>query len=434
MQVSLVSSEGLKRTLKVELPAERVESKVETRLRSMTKTVRVNGFRPGKVPFSVVKSRFAESVRQEVLGGVIQETFAEAISEQKLNPAGLPSVTLDQSDAKEGYTYSAEFEVMPEIEPADVSALEIETIEASVEDADIDTMLESLRKQRVAYEAVEREAAKDDQVIIDFTGYLNEEAFEGGHATEVPLVLGSGQMIPGFEDAIVGIKAGEERKIDVTFPEEYQVDTLAGQATQFDIKCHEVREPKLPELSEEFVKSLGVESGDADELKRDIRANMERELANAIENQVKERVMDGLLSINEFEVPTATVKEEAGRLKQEFMDQMSQNGQNFGGNLPDEMFMDRATRRVKLGLLVGEMVRKNEIEVKDDDVQAKLTEIASAYDEPQQVIEYYNSNQQLMQNVRGVVLESNVVAWVLENAKTTATQSNFSDVMNAARN
>ncbi|MDO6459465.1 trigger factor [Granulosicoccaceae sp. 1_MG-2023] len=431
MQVSVETTQGLERKLTVTVPSEAIDSKVEERLNSMKKTVKVNGFRPGKVPMSVIKKRYEGQVRGEVLGDVINSSFYEAVSQEKLRPAGYPQITPVESESAEGFTFDAVFEIYPEITPAAVDSISIERPVAEVKDSDVDDMLETLKKQRGTWEDADRASQNEDQVVIDFTGRVDGEEFDGGKAENTPLVLGSNSMIPGFEDQIVGMKAGEEKTIKVTFPEEYQAEHLAGKEAEFDIRVHSVQERKLPEIDEEFVKSFGIEDGDVEALRKDIRNNMERELKQALDAAVKNQVMEGLLEVNEIDVPAALVKEETGRMKQQLMQQMPQ-GAN-ADTLSDDLFADDATRRVKLGLLIAEIVKQNEIKASPEKVREQIENIAASYQEPQQVIDYYYGNRELLQNMEGVVLEQQVCDWVLDKAQVSDVEKEFKDVMNQAR-
>ncbi len=435
MQVTVESSEGLQRTISVSVPAERVDSAVDQRLQNLRKTAKINGFRPGKVPMPVVRKRFSGQVRQEVIGELIQTTYQEAVQQVNLRPAGWPSVEPVESAGDESgqFSYKASFEVYPEFTVAPVGELALDRPTSDVQDSDVDDMIETLQKQRTTYEPVERASADGDQVMIDFTGYVDGEAFEGGSAENAPLVLGSSTMIEGFETNIAGMGAGEEKRINVTFPEDYHNAELAGKAAEFDIKVNEVREAEVPELDDEFVKAFGVEEGGLDALKTDIRSNMERELRGSVEQLVKQNVMDGLLEQNEVELPKALVTEEVGRLREQLITRMTEHmgGQKppEGTAFPDEMFSEEAERRVKLGLVIAEIVKTAELKPDPDAVRARVEELASAYEDPNQVVDYYYSNPQLLQSVEGVVLEQVVTDWVLDQAKVADEPMTFKEVM-----
>ena len=418
MQVSVETTSGLERRMTVGIPAERIENEVNKRLQQTAGRARIDGFRPGKVPMSVIRKRFGASARQEVIGEVIQSSFYEAIVQEKLNPAGAPSVEPKELDEGKDFEYIATFEVYPEVTLADFADIAVERIESEVTDADLDKMLDTLRKQHTSYEAVERAAENGDQLTMDFTGRIDGEAFQGGTASNSKLVLGSGQMIPGFEDGLVGATAGETRTISVTFPEEYQNLDLAGKAAEFEIIVHQVAAAELPELNEEFFARFGVEEGGLDDFRAEVRKNMERELRQAIKGKTKTQVMDGLLKSNEVEVPKALISSEIDRLRQQAV-------QQFGGanidpsQLPAELFEEQAKRRVSLGLIVAEIVKQNDIKPDNDRVRAMVEELASAYQEPEQVVSWYMQNEQQLAEIQSVVLEEQVVDTVLQKAKVT---------------
>ena len=435
MQVTVESSEGLQRTISVSVPAERVDTAVDQRLQELRKSAKINGFRPGKVPMQVVRKRFSGQVRQEVMGELIQSTYQEAIEQVDLKPAGWPSVEPAESNGEDSgeFAYKATFEVYPEFDLAPAEQLAVSRPTAAVQDSDVDDMIETLQKQRTTYEQVDRAAEDSDQVMIDFKGFVDGEAFEGGSAEGAPLVLGSNTMIDGFEREILGMAAGEEKRINVTFPEEYHNAELAGKPAEFDIKVNEVRAADVPELDDEFVKAFGVEEGGLDALKTDIRTNMERELRGSVEQLVKQNVMDGLIEQNTVELPKALVTEEVGRLRQQLISRMTEHmgGQKppEGTSFPDEMFTEEAERRVKLGLVIAEIVKTAELKPEPAKVRARIEELASAYEDPAQVVDYYYGNPELLQSVEGVVLEQVVTDWVLEQANVTDEPLAFKDVM-----
>jgi len=397
MQVSVETTNGLGRKMTVGLPADSIDGAVQERLQSLSKTARINGFRPGKVPFAVVKKRFGPQVRSEVLGSLINSSFYDAVQQENLRPAGQPTIESGEDtpdNAESAFSFVATFEVFPEFEPSYTDAIKVEKPVTDVLDSDVDEMIESLRKQRTEFKTVERAAKSDDQMIMDFVGRIDGEEFEGGAAEKAPLVLGSGQMIPGFEEQLMGLSAGDKKTINVNFPDEYQAEHLAGKAAEFDITVHEIKESHLPELNEEMIKTFGIEDGTLESLKADIRKNMERELASKVENEVKTQIMDGLLELNPIDVPAALVSEEIERQRQQMMQQMP--AQADASFLGDDLFKDQAERRVRLGLVVGEIVQKQELTPEATDVRAKVEQLAETYEDPQQVIDYYYSNKELM--------------------------------------
>ncbi|PWU26288.1 trigger factor [Pseudomonas sp. RW407] len=430
MQVSVESTSALERRMTVGVPAERIETEVNKRLQQTARRAKVPGFRPGKVPMSVIRQRYEAAARQEALGDLIQETFYEAVVEQKLNPVGAPSVEPKVFEKEKGLEYVATFEVFPEFQVAGFDGIEVERLQADVADADVDNMLEILRKQNTRFEAVERAAQNDDQLNIDFVGKIDGEAFAGGSAKGTLLVLGSGRMIPGFEEGLVGAKAGEERVLTLNFPEDYQNLDLAGKAAEFSVTVNSVSEPKLPELTEEFFALFGIKESTLEGFRAEVRKNMERELRQAIKSKVKNQVMEGLVTANPIDVPKALIGNEVNRLRVQAV-------QQFGGNikpeqLPAELFEEQAKRRVVLGLIVAELVKQHELKADEARVREMIEEMASAYQEPEQVVAWYYKNDQQLNEVRSVVLEEQVVDTVLQKAKVTDKQVSYEDAVKPA--
>jgi trigger factor len=378
----------------------------------------------------VIRQRFEADARQEAFGDLVQASFYEAIVEQKLNPAGAPAVEPKSFEKGKDLEFVAIFEVFPEFTVAGLESINVERLSAEVADADLDNMLEVLRKQNTRFEAVERAAQNDDQVNIDFVGKVDGEVFAGGSAKGTPLVLGSGRMIPGFEEGLVGAKAGEERVVNVTFPEDYQNLDLAGKAAEFTITVNSVAAPVLPELNEEFFAQFGIKESTLEGFRTEVRKNMERELRQAIKTKVKNQVMDGLLAANPIEVPKALLENEVNRLRVQAV-------QQFGGNikpeqLPAELFTEQAKRRVVLGLIVAEVVKQFELKPDDAKVREMIEEMASAYQEPEQVIAWYYKNDQQMNEVRSVVLEEQVVDTVLQKATVTDKSVSYEEAVKPA--
>lgn len=427
MQVSVETTSSIERRMTVGVPAERVESEVTKRLQQTARRAKVPGFRPGKVPMNIIRQRYEEAARQEALGDLIQSSFYEAVVQEKLNPAGSPSVDAKVFEKGQPFEYVATFEVFPEFEVAGIEALNIERLQADVADSDVDGMLDILRKQNTRYEAVERAAQNDDQLNIDFVGKVDGEAFAGGSAQGTLLVLGSGRMIPGFEEGLVGATAGEERVLNVTFPEDYQNLDLAGKAVEFTVTVNSVAAPQLPELNDEFFALFGVKEGGLEGFRAEVRKNMERELRQAIKSKVKSQVMDGLLAANEVAVPKSLIASEVNRLRVQAV-------QQFGGSidpqqLPAELFEEQARRRVQLGLVVAEVVKQFELKADEERVRTLIEEMASAYQEPAQVIAWYYKNPQQLDEVRSVVLEEQVVDTVLQKANVTDKQVSYEDAV-----
>lgn len=430
MQVSVENTSALERRMTIGVPAERIEAEVNKRLQQTARNAKIPGFRPGKVPMSVIRQRYEADARQEALGNVIQASFYEAVVEQKLNPTGAPAVEPKVFEKGKDLEYIATFEVFPEFEVGAFDTIEVERLSAEVADSDLDNMLEVLRKQNVRYEQADRAAQNEDQLNIDFVGKVEGEAFAGGSATGTQLVLGSGRMIPGFEDALVGAKAGDEKVLNLTFPEDYQNLELAGKAAEFTVTVNSVSEAKLPELNEAFFGQFGIKETGLDGFRAEVRKNMERELRQAIKAKIKNQVMDGLVSTNPIEVPKALLDNEVDRLRVQAV-------QQFGGNikpdqLPAELFSEQAKRRVVLGLIVAEVVKQNELKPDEARVRELIQEMASAYQEPEQVVSWYYKNEEQLNEVRSVVLEEQVVDTVLQKAKVTDKSVSYEEAVKPA--
>lgn len=431
MQVSVENTSALERRMTIAVPAERVETEVNKRLQQTARRAKVPGFRPGKVPMSVIRQRYEDAARQEAFGDLVQASFYEAVVEQKLNPAGAPAVEPKSFEKGKDLEFVAIFEVFPEFSVAGFDSIAVERLSADVTDADLDNMLEVLRKQNTRFEAADRAAQNEDQLNIDFVGKIDGEAFAGGSAKGTQLVLGSGRMIPGFEEGLVGAKAGEERVLTLSFPEDYQNLDLAGKAAEFTVTVNSVSEPKLPELNEEFFAQFGIKETGLDGFRTEVRKNMERELRQAIKTKVKNQVMDGLLAANPIEVPKALLENEVNRLRVQAV-------QQFGGNikpeqLPAELFEEQAKRRVVLGLIVAEVVKQNELKPDEARVRELIQEMASAYQEPEQVVAWYYKNDQQLNEVRSVVLEEQVVDTVLQKATVTDKSVSYEEAVKPAQ-
>ena len=432
MQVSVETTSGLERRLTVGVPAEKLESAVESRLRDAQKNLRIDGFRPGKVPMREIKRRFGQAVRNEALGEIMRDSFIQAVEDQKIQPAGMPSFEPQTNEPGKDLEFIATFEVYPEIELAGLDSISVEKPSAEVTEADVDTMIDNLRKQRASWEETDAPAASGDQVNIDYKGTRDGEAFEGGSAEGQNLVLGSGSMIPGFEEGIEGLKAGDEKTLALTFPEDYQAEELKGQAVEFAIKVNKVEKQKLPEIDDEFMAAFGVKEGGMDAFRAEVRKNMERELGNAVRGKLKEQVMDGLVKAHEFDVPAALVSNEIQRMREQMLQQFG-GGQQFDPSLlPDDLFKEQAERSVRLGLIVREILEKNEMKADADKVRERIEEVASQYEQPQEVVNYFYSNQQQLQQVEGAVLEDQVVEMVLDAATVTEKTVSYEEAVRPA--
>jgi len=435
MDVSIETLEGLQRKMLVVIPASRVEERVNEKLEEAAKTARINGFRPGKVPKREIKRRYGKSIREEVSSEIIQMSFSEAVEQEDLNPAGMPKIEDVKMLEDQDLEYSAIFEVFPDVELSAFDSISVEKLEAEIREEDLDDMVQKVREQRMEYEAAEKSAENRDKVNIDFEGSIDGEVFEGGKAQGSDLILGSGQMIPGFEDGIVGMKKAEERDVKVTFPEKYQKADLAGKEAIFKIKVNSVAGPKLPELDTAFFESFGLKgSNDLDTFKKELKTNMQKELDNAIKLKTKEQVIDGLLAINDLSVPKALVEEEAARMRNQMLQQYGGGVKIEPEMLPSEMFAEQAEKRVKSSLVLGSVIKKYELVVDEEKTTELIDKIADDYDDPDQVKNYYRSNEQELSQIKYVALEDMVVDLVLESARITAKNVSYSEAVSRAVN
>ncbi|GAC24969.1 trigger factor [Paraglaciecola mesophila KMM 241] len=433
MQVSVETTQGLERRLTITVPAESIDSQVKSRLQQLAKTQRINGFRPGKVPVSVIKKRYGQAVRQEIAGEAMQRNFYEAIVQEKITPAGMPNFEMKTDVDGQDLEFVAAFEVYPEVEVKDVDKIEVEKPVVEITDADLETMMETLRKQHATWKEVKRKSKKDDRVTVDFVGTIDGEEFEGGKAENFELEMGKDRMIPGFETPIVGAKAGEEVVADVTFPEDYHAEALKGKEAQFKITVNKVEGLSLPKVDEEFAKLFGVDDGDVEALNAEVRKNMQRELEQTLKANVKEQVIEGLLANNEIDLPKALVDQEINALREQAKQRFSQQQGGNVDNLPElpaDLFQENARKRVSIGLLLGEIIKTEELKVDSAKVDALIETAASAYEDPQEVIEYYKTNDELMQQMQNVALEEQAVEVLLNKAKVKEVNKAFDEIMN----
>ena len=427
MQVSVETSAGLERRMRVQVPADTIEQEVATRLQKVGRSAKIKGFRPGKIPAKVVKQHYGDQIRNEVLQEVLQSTYSEAIMQEKLQPAGGPSIEPETLEEGKDLTYIAVFEVYPEFELKKLDKIKVKQPEASIADDDIDTMIENLRKQRADWSAVERKSADGDQVTLDFDGTLKGEPFEGGSAKEFPVVLGEGQMLADFEKNLQGVKAGDEKSFKMKFPKDYHATELAGEKVEFAIKVSQVAEQALPEIDEEFVKNYGIESGSATELRADIAKNMGRELEAKSKAEIKKQIMEGLLETNPVELPGVLVTQECQSLQKETMQRMGITEENQAPAI--DSFKETAEKRVRLGLLMSAVLKENELTVDQQQVTAKVDEICAPYENPDEVRNIYLQNPQFLGQIENMVLEEQVVAWLMEQAKVSSKQMSFKELM-----
>ena len=429
MQVSIETLTGLERRMTIEVPAEEVESQVRSRLQEAAKTFNMKGFRKGKVPVKVIKNRFGEGVRQEVVGEVISQSWVEAVTKENVKPAGQPSIEPKNLEEGQNLEFIATFEVYPEIELKDFSAVTIEKKQAEILDTDIDKMIKTLREQRKTYKEVDRKSQQGDQVNVDFVGTLDGEKFDGGKAKGTNLILGSKRMIPGFEEGLVGVSSGDNLTLPLTFPEDYQNKELAGKKVEFAITVNNVSEPTLPELNDEFFASFDVAEGGLEAFRTEVRANMTRELKNANRNNIKNQVIEGLLEIHDVDAPKALVANEINGLRQQAMQQFG-GGKNIDPSmLPDDLFAEQAKRRVILSLVMSEIVSKNDLKPDADTVRGLIEEMAESYEKPEDVIKWYYSDKEQLANIEAMALEDAVIDMVIDKAKVTESSVSYEEAL-----
>jgi len=434
MQVSLETLSGLERRMTIEVPAETIESQVQSRLKEAAKNFQMKGFRKGKVPVKVIKDRFGAGVRQEVLGEVMSNSWVEAVTQEQVKPAGQPRIEPTNLEEGKNLEFTATFEVYPEIDLQDFSGITIEKKSAEIADADIDKMIETLREQRKTYKEVERASQDEDQVNLDFTGTIDGEEFEGGKAKGTNLVLGSKRMIPGFEEGLVGLSAGDEKTLSLTFPEDYHNKDLAGKEAEFAVKVNSVSEATLPELDDEFFASFDVAEGGLEAFRKEVATNMARELKNAAKNNIKNQVIEGLLKIHEVTVPSALTANEINALRQQAMQQFG-GGQNIDPSmLPDDLFKEQAERRVALSLIMNEIVNKNELKPDPDDVRKLIEEMAESYEKPDDVVKWYYSDKEQLANVEAMALEESVIDLVVNAAQVTESNVSYEEALKPPAN
>ncbi|WP_353978941.1 trigger factor [Salinicola endophyticus] len=433
MQVSVETTSQIERRITVQVPASEVDQAVAARLQDTAKRVRLNGFRQGKIPMAVVRQRFGQDVRNEVVSELMRQHYVRAITEESLNPAGYPSIEPTVNQDGKDLEFVATLEVYPEIELQSIAGTEVERPQTEITEADIDQMIETLRTQRAEFQPVERGAEMGDQVKIDFEGFLGDEPFEGGAAEGHELELGSNRFIPGFEEQLVGANAGEEKRIQVTFPEDYQAEHLAGQEATFAVKVHEVSAKTMPEVDAEFIKAFGVDDGDFDKFRAEVKSNMEREVKQATQNRVKQQVLEALQAANEVSVPQSLVDQETDGLKRQAAQQFGL-GEDFDvSQLPNELFADQARNRVKVGLLLAEVIKQNELEASDDEIRARAEELATQYQQPEQVVEQYLKNDELKNQIKSAVLEDKAVDKLLAQAQVKDVSMSYEDVLQSAQ-
>ncbi|MBA3582322.1 MAG: trigger factor [Gammaproteobacteria bacterium] len=424
MQTRVETSKGLERKLTVQLPAQQYQQAYDAKLQSAAKSARVDGFRAGKVPLKVVQQRYGAGIQQEVLSDMIERSYGQAVASEKLRPAGRPQIQPEPLIPGQDVKYTAVFEIYPDVKLGDFKKLKVEKPLVDIQAVDIDKLLDNLRKQRATFEVVTRASQQDDQVLIDFEGSIDGELFDGGKGEKVPMQIGSGRLIEGFEEQLKGLKAGDEREVKVTFPKDYANVELQGKKAVFKVKVYEVSEQRLPEVNAEFVKSFGIEEGGVEKLQQDLREHMERELKQNREAFIKKQVMNGLAEIHTFDVPAVMVDQEIQYLQEQSLSRMGIKDLQ-ANQLPREPYQEEATRRVLLGLIIAEVVKQHDLKSDPAKVRAEVELLAANYGQPEQIVQYYYNNPRLLQSIEAGVLEATVVEWILAQAKVSEKAMDF---------
>jgi len=432
MQVSLTATGGLERRLEVAVPATEVSTEVEQRLKSISRTARLKGFRPGKAPITVVRKQFGEQVHAEVVSDLMRSSFAKALSQEKLTPAGGPRIEPITMGPGTELKYAAIFEVVPEINLKPFDSIAVEKPSAEVTESDVDAMIESMRRQRPVFTAVERPSQDTDRVTIDFDGRIDGQPFEGGEGRDVTIIVGARQALPELENGVKGASTGEKRTISLSFPADGPNKTIAGKTAELQVTVKLVEQHSLPEVDEEFCRAYGVEEGGIEALRAEVRKSMEREMGDVIRNRVRGQVMDALYRENSFEVPRALVDEQVQRLQ---VDAARRIGAKDASQVPArEVFEDQARRRAALGLLMGQIVQSEGIKVDRERVQTRLNDLVASYPNPEEVRRAYLQNVDAMRQVESVVLEDQVVDWIVDRARVTDKPMTFKDLTGFGQN
>lgn len=433
MQTNQETGNALERRIDMSVPMAEIDKEVDSRLKRMARTVKMPGFRPGKVPMKIVAQTYGAQARSEAIGAAVEKAFGEKIREQNLRVAGYPRIEPKEAANEAALEFSAVFEVYPQVPLGDLSAQKVERPTLTVGDAEVQQTIDVLRKQRTTFAVAERAAQAADRVVIDFAGRKDGEFFEGGKAEDFPFVLGAGSMLKDFEAAVEGLKAGDTKTFDMTFPADYHAANLAGQAVQFEINVKRVEAPVLPEIDSDFARALGVADGDVSKLRDEVRANLEREVKRRIQGKVKEQVMEALLAANPIDVPGALVEAEAKQLAENAKRDLEMRGMNTK-DIPVEAawFNDQAVRRVKLGLIMAELVKAKELYAKPEQVRSLVEEMAQSYEDPAELVRWYYAQQDRLAQAEAVVIEDNVVEWVVSQTQTAEVAISFDELMGNA--
>lgn len=430
MEQNQVTPSALERRIDISVSLADIEKEVDARLKRMARTVKMPGFRPGKVPMKIVAQTHGGQARGEAVGAAVEKAFGEKVRADSLRVAGYPSIEPKDGAAEGTLEFTAVFEVYPDVVLGEFAGRKIERPVLNVGDAEVDKTIEVLRKQRTSFKAVERAAAQGDRVVIDFTGRMGGEVFDGGQAQDFPFVVGAGSMLKDFEDAVVGLAAGEGKTFDMTFPEDYHAANLAGKQVQFEITVKAVEEPVLPEVDADFAKSLGVADGDVAKLREEVKGNLEREVKRRIQSRLKEQVMDALIEVAPIEVPKALVQAESNQLADNARRDLEMRGLKTKDIPVDpSWFKDQAERRVKLGLIMAELVKTSELHAKPEQIRALVEEMAQSYEDPSELVRWYYAQPERLAQAEAVVIEDNVVEWVCAKADTSDKDVAFDELM-----
>ena len=431
MQVTVETTQGLERRMRVEIPEERIKGEVDKRLGDLARSVRIPGFRPGKVPVRIVARRYGRQVRGEVVGEIVQESFADALDQEQLRPAATPHIAPLESDAGDGVRYTATFDVLPEVPLPLFDSIEIARPVAAVTDEDVDRMIETLRAQGRTWNTVDRAATPTDRVVVDCEGVVDGEPLDGSSATELPVRLDASRMVEGFEEGLVGTRAGEDKTLDLTFPPGYP-EHLAGKPVTFNVKVHRVEEPELPDLDDAFAQSIGIEEGGVEALRGGVRTSMERDLDHRVGQTLKQRVLEALSANTEVELPESMIREDMAQAASRRREELERSGvdpERVGPGDP-AVLEEQARRRIALGLVVAEIIKVHGIELDHGRVRAHVERIASTYEEPARVVNWYYSERERLSDVESLVLEEQVVEWILERAQVTDEHTSFDRILN----
>lgn len=433
MQVSVTATTGLERRMTVQVPAELIESEIKSRLNSLARRVKIDGFRPGKVPLTVVQKRFGPQVRGEVMSDLVEKSFRDAVSQEKLRPAGTPQIVSSAEEPGKHLEYTAVFEIYPEFEINIPESALIDKAVAQVTDEDIGKMIEKLRTQRAEWNIVDRPSKDGDRIIVDFVGSIDGESFEGGEARQFPIALGSKRMMPGFEEQLLDAKSGDQRSFDLVFPADFHVQKLAGKPVHFDVTVDSIAELRLPDLDEKFARSFDVADGNIDTLRNEIRNNLSREIEQTVKQQVKVKALDALLKANPIDLPKALIDQEVEQQMQQAREHLqTRNFPEQEINLDPVRFREDSSRRVALGLILSEIIRKNKFKAAPDQVRAHIESIAATYDDPNEVIQWYYGSRERLSGVEALVLENQAVDWFLQKAVITERPVSFEALMQEA--